>query len=347
MPASLPFKLLLPLLLAWAGAAFAADGVATPPAKAIATPDPLEVVRERLAQRLGVIKPGGRDDPNLVRVVSKAGAADGAASAAVAAAHGETPAKPAQSKTAGARRAAPKAHNKAAADAPHAEQHPAHWDYQGSGGPEQWAHLSPEFATCARGSRQSPIDIRDGIKVELDAVQFDYKPSAFKVLDNGHTVQVNVAPGNAIEVMGQRYELVQFHFHKPSEEKIDGKAHAMVAHLVHKGADGKLAVVAVLLDAGGTNPTIDTIWKNLPQEKGKEATVNATIDAATLLPADHGYYTFQGSLTTPPCSEDVRWFVLKTPVKVAGSEITAFGKIYPMNARPSQPLNGRTLEATR
>jgi carbonic anhydrase len=167
------------------------------------------------------------------------------------------------------------------------------------------------------------------------------------VIDNGHSIQVNYAPGSSIDVGGTRYELVQFHFHKPSEEKIDGKAHAMVAHLVHKGADGKLAVIGVLLDAGGTNPTIDTIWKNLPQEKGKEATVNATIDAATLLPADHGYYTFQGSLTTPPCSEDVRWFVLKTPLKIAGSEITAFGKIYPMNARPSQPLNGRTLEATR
>jgi len=222
-----------------------------------------------------------------------------------------------------------------------------HWSYQGHGGPAEWGELDPAFATCQLGKLQSPIDIRGAKAADLPAIKFDYKPSPLRVIDNGHTIQVNYAPGSSIDVGGTRYELVQFHFHKPSEEKIDGKAHAMVAHLVHKGADGKLAVVAVLLDAGGTNPTIDTIWKNLPQEKGKEATVNATIDAATLLPADHGYYTFQGSLTTPPCSEDVRWFVLKTPVKVAGSEITAFGKIYPMNARPSQPLNGRTLEATR
>jgi carbonic anhydrase len=344
MPASLPFKLLLPLLLAWAGAAFAADGVATPPAKAIATPDPLEVVRERLAQRLGVIKPGGRDDPNLVRVVSKAGAADGAASAAVAAAHGETPAKPAQSKTAGARRAAPKAHNKAAADAPHAEQHPAHWDYQGSGGPEQWAHLSPEFATCARGSRQSPIDIRDGIKVELDAVQFDYKPSAFKVLDNGHTVQVNVAPGNAIEVMGQRYELVQFHFHRPSEERINGKPFDMVAHLVHKSEQGRLAVVAVLLEKGSAQPVVQSVWNNLPLEKGDEVAARAPIDLNQLLPRERGYYTYMGSLTTPPCSEGVLWMVMKQPVTISDEQIGIFARLYPMNARPVQAASGRLIK---
>ena len=222
-----------------------------------------------------------------------------------------------------------------------------HWSYQGHGGPAEWGELDPAFATCQLGKLQSPIDIRGAKAADLPAIKFDYKPSPLKVIDNGHSIQVNYATGSSIDVGGTRYELVQFHFHKPSEEKIDGKAHAMVAHLVHKGADGKLAVVAVLLDDGGTNSTIDTIWKNLPQEKGKEVAVNATVDAATLLPADHGYYTFQGSLTTPPCSEDVRWFVLKTPLKIAGSEITAFGKIYPMNARPSQPLNGRTLEATR
>ena len=344
MPASLPFKLLLPLLLAWAGAAFAADGVATPPAKAIATPDPLEVVRERLAQRLGVIKPGGRDDPNLVRVVSKAGAADGAASAAVAAAHGETPAKPAQSKTAGARRAAPKAHDKAAADAPHAEQHPAHWDYQGAGGPEQWAHMSPEFATCARGTRQNPIDIRDGIKVELDAVQFDYKPSAFKVLDNGHTVQVNVAPGNAIEVMGQRYELVQFHFHRPSEERINGKPFDMVAHLVHKSEQSRLAVVAVLLEKGSAQPVVQSVWNNLPLEKGDEIAARAPIDLNQLLPRERGYYTYMGSLTTPPCSEGVLWMVMKQPVTISDEQIGIFARLYPMNARPVQAASGRLIK---
>ena len=122
----------------------------------------------------------------------------------------------------------------------------------------------------------------------------------------------------------------------------------MVAHLVHKSADGKLAVVAVLLDKGGASTLINSIWKNLPKEKEKEALVqNVTVDATQLLPESRGYYTFKGSLTTPPCSEEVTWLVLKTPLKIADSEIAAFGKIYPMNARPTQPLNGRTIQATK
>jgi carbonic anhydrase len=148
-----------------------------------------------------------------------------------------------------------------------------HWAYGGHGGPAEWGTLDKAFATCKLGKLQSPIDIRGAKAADLPAIKFDYKPSPLKVIDNGHTIQVNYAPGSSIEVGGTRYELLQFHFHKPSEEKIDGKAHAMVAHLVHKGADGKLAVVAVLLDKGGANPAIDAIWKNLPKEKEKEAAV--------------------------------------------------------------------------
>ena len=222
-----------------------------------------------------------------------------------------------------------------------------HWSYAGHGGPANWGELEPAFATCKLGHVQSPIDIRGAKVADLPPIKFDYRPSPLHVIDNGHTIQVNYAPGSSIDVGGARYELVQFHFHKPSEEKIDGKSHAMVAHLVHRDADGKLAVVALLIDQGGASPTIDTIWKNLPKEKEKEISADATVDAANLLPGDKGYYTFQGSLTTPPCSEDVRWFVLKTPVKIAEAEITAFGKLYPMNARPTQPLNGRAIEATR
>jgi carbonic anhydrase len=223
-----------------------------------------------------------------------------------------------------------------------------HWTYSGHGGPAEWGALNPEFATCKLGKHQSPIDIRGAKPADLPAIKFDYKPSPLKVIDNGHTIQVNYASGSSIDVGGVRYELVQFHFHKPSEEKIDGKSHAMVAHLVHKSADGKLAVVAVLLDKGGASALIDSIWKNLPREKEKELLVaNVIVDAAKLLPDNRGYYTFQGSLTTPPCSEEVTWLVLKSPVRIAESEITAFGKIYPMNARPTQPLNDRTIQATR
>jgi carbonic anhydrase len=221
-----------------------------------------------------------------------------------------------------------------------------HWSYEGHGGPPEWGELDGAYAACKLGHVQSPIDIRDAKTTDLPAIQFDYKPSALKVIDNGHTIQVNYAPGSSISVGGDHYQLVQFHFHKPSEEKIDGQSHAMVAHLVHKNAEGKLAVVAVLLDQGAANPVIDTIWNNLPKEKEKETSVGANVDATGLLPDDRGYYTFQGSLTTPPCSENVRWFVLKTPTRISEAQIAAFGKLYAMNARPTQPLNGRSIEAT-
>jgi len=227
----------------------------------------------------------------------------------------------------------------------HAEGH--HWSYGKHGGPSEWGGLDHAFASCQVGKVQSPIDIRAAKAADLPPIKFDYKPAPLKLIDNGHTIQVNYPPGSSIDVGGTRYELVQFHFHKPSEEKIDGKAHAMVAHLVHKGGDGALAVVAVLLDKGQDNPVLRAIWSNLPKEKEKEVAASATIDAAALLPADKGYYTFPGSLTTPPCSEGVRWFVLKTPMTLAASELTAFAKLYPMNARPTQPLNGRAVEATR
>lgn len=223
-----------------------------------------------------------------------------------------------------------------------------HWSYGAHGGPAEWGALSPEFSTCKLGTHQSPIDIRGAQVADLPPIKFDYKPSPLKLVDNGHTIEVIYAPGSSIEVAGVRYELVQFHFHKPSEEKIDGKSHAMVAHLVHKSADGKLAVVAVLLDAGGANALIDSVWKHVPPQKEKEVAVQGvTVDASDLLPANRGYYTFQGSLTTPPCSEDVTWLVLKTPLKIASSEVAAFGKHYPMNARPTQAVNGRAIQATK
>src|SRR6185436_3141328 len=145
-----------------------------------------------------------------------------------------------------------------------------HWSYGKHGGPTEWGALDHAFASCQLGKLQSPIDIRGARAADLPEIKFDYKPSALKVIDNGHTIQVNYAPGSTINVGGTRYELVQFHFHKPSEEKVDGKSHAMVAHLVHKGGDGALAVVAVLLDKGQDNPTLRAVWSNLPKQKEKE-----------------------------------------------------------------------------
>jgi len=231
----------------------------------------------------------------------------------------------------------------------HAAEGPAHWSYHGETGPAQWGKLEPDFAECRLGKTQSPIDIREQAvkKGDLAPIKFNYKPSELKIIDNGHTIQVNYAAGSTISVGGNTYELVQFHFHRPSEEKINGKAFDMVVHLVHKNSEGKLAVVAVLVKDGAANPLIETLWNNLPKNKGTERTIEATrIDASTLLPANKAYYTFTGSLTTPPCSEDVTWFVLRNPVELSGREIERFAKIYPMNARPVQPLNGRVVEAS-
>jgi carbonic anhydrase len=225
-----------------------------------------------------------------------------------------------------------------------------HWSYSGETGPAQWAALESDYSSCGFGKLQSPIDIHDKVarKGSLPAIAFDYKPSPLKIIDNGHTIQVDYAPGSFIAVQGKRYELVQFHFHKPSEEKINGKSADMVAHLVHKNTDGNLAVVAVLLKTGQANKLVETLWKNLPAEKERETVVEGVqVNAADLLPGKKaGYYTFTGSLTTPPCSEGVTWFVLKTPTSISNSEVARFAHLYPMNARPTQPLNGREIRAT-
>jgi carbonic anhydrase len=225
-----------------------------------------------------------------------------------------------------------------------------HWSYTGKTGPAKWGTLEEEYGTCGLGKAQSPIDIRDNVakQADLPAIEFGYKASPLKIIDNGHTIQINYAPGSFINVGGKQYELAQFHFHKPSEEKINGKSYAMVAHLVHMDAEGKLAVVAVLLTAGTDNPLIKTLGDNLPRDKETEHSVDAvTINVADLLPKDHAYYTFTGSLTTPPCSEGVTWFVLKHPTSISNAEVARFGKSYSMNARPVQPLNGRAITASK
>lgn len=224
------------------------------------------------------------------------------------------------------------------------------WTYAGATGPAKWSSLEKGFALCKLGTNQSPIDIpdADARKGDLASLLFNYKPSPLSIIDNGHTIQVNYAPGSFLIVGGSQHELVEFHFHKPSEEKVDGKGHDMEAHLVHRDKDGKLAVVAVLLDEGKENALIKTLWSNLPQEKGKEHVVDALkINALGLLPQKKDYYTYGGSLTTPPCSENVTWFVLKNPTQVSADEIARFAKAYPMNARPVQPLNSRDIQGTR
>ncbi len=222
-----------------------------------------------------------------------------------------------------------------------------HWGYHGAEGAEKWGDLSKDFATCKLGKEQSPIDIKskEVEKAKLDKIVFNYQPSKLNIANNGHTIQLDYDKGSSITLGKDRYELLQFHFHTPSEEEIDGKEFDLVAHLVHKSADGKLAVVAVLFDRGEENKALKAYWDKLPRESGEtRALPKSQINAADMLPASRDYYTFKGSLTTPPCSENVRWLVLKNPVTVSKDQTTSFRKIYPLNNRPVQALNGRKVQ---
>ncbi len=222
-----------------------------------------------------------------------------------------------------------------------------HWAYDGEGGPDNWAKIDPKNRTCAIGQRQSPIDIKEGIKVDLEPIKFNYRPSTFRIVDNGHTIQVAVGD-SSITLTGKTYELVQFHFHRPSEEKVNGQRFDMVVHLVHKSDEGQLAVVAVLLERGNENPFIQTLWNNMPLEKNVDVSPpDVIINPGTLLPASQNYYTYMGSLTTPPCTEGVLWLVMKQPVQVSGDQINIFSRLYRNNARPIQPASSRMIKEGR
>jgi carbonic anhydrase len=225
-----------------------------------------------------------------------------------------------------------------------------HWSYEGATGAEHWSDLDPDYAACNAGKEQSPIDIRNAEKAKLPAIRFEYKSGPLKYLiDNGYTIRVNYrdAPGNGnVLIVGdERYRLTQFHFHSPSEEYIDGKPYDMVLHLMHQAMDGKVAGVAVLLKAGKSNATIQQLWEQWPKTEGKEQEVaGINVDPSDLLPDATVYYMYVGSLTAPPCTEGVTWFVLKTPLEISAEQITEFAKHYPHDVRPLQPLNGRVVK---
>ena len=224
-------------------------------------------------------------------------------------------------------------------DAKAGEKHVAHWDYEGEMGPENWGK---EFPTCGKGKSQSPLNIKGPFeKVRFNIVP-DYKPGPLKILNNGHTIQVNVTPGSKIRIDGKAYDLLQFHFHRPSEEHINGKPSAMVIHYVHKNDSGELAVLGVLLQEGNENPGIKTLWSHAPSKEGPEvAPDNVAFNPANLLPREMEFYHYDGSLTTPPCTEKVKFYILKTQVNIGKEQITQFP--FKMNARPVQPLNERKI----
>ncbi|MEJ7139569.1 carbonic anhydrase [Amphibiibacter pelophylacis] len=221
---------------------------------------------------------------------------------------------------------------------------PVHWGYSGHAGPEHWAEISPEFGSC-NGKNQSPINLTRFVDAKLAPLNPVYQAGGQSIINNGHTVQINYAPGSFITVDGDRYELKQFHFHEPSENHIDGKAYPLEMHLVHADSKGNLAVIAVMFEEGAENPALDAFWNQLPMEEGPVQALKAPVNVATLLPTNPGYYRYNGSLTTPPCSEGVRWLVMKTPLTASKAQLAAFAhamKDSPDN-RPLQPLNARSV----
>ena len=220
------------------------------------------------------------------------------------------------------------------------------WGYEGSNGPQAWAKLNPEFHLCAQGTRQSPIaiDQLNTLQGPAEPLQIRYQPSSAMVVNNGRTIQVDVAGENTLTVRSATYKLHQIVFHHPSEERVNGKTFAMVAHLVHRDPDGQIAVIAVLLDPGQANALINKVWTYMPLDSGDRVRMPAgLLDLNELLPQDMRYYQFMGSLTTPPCSEGVLWMVLKQPVQISPEQLRLFSQLFPYNARPVQPLNGRVV----
>lgn len=224
------------------------------------------------------------------------------------------------------------------------ESHAPHWSYEGKEGPKHWGSLAPAFTTCETGHNQSPIDIRHPKAANLPELKIDYKAVPLSIIDNGHTIMVNYAPGSTLTVGNKTYSLKQFHFHHPSEEHIFGKGFDMVGHLVHADTDGHLAVVAVLFKVGASNPLLETLWKNIPQEKNKTVEVSTvSVNVIDLMPSQHGYYAYSGSLTTPPCTEGVNWYILKSTSSLSNEQLATIMKLYPHDDRPTQKLNHREV----
>lgn len=217
-----------------------------------------------------------------------------------------------------------------------------HWTYEGEEGPAHWGELSPTFAACTDGKSQSPVDLMGAQEQDLANISFHYQPSKVNLINNGHTIQVNYDSGSYIEVDGVRYDLLQFHFHAPSEHSVNGKLAAAEVHFVHQNAAKQLGVVGILIEKGAENAAVQSFWDKLPAEAGPVQTLTTQANAADFLPAVQTTYRYDGSLTTPPCSEGVKWMVMTTPITFSEAQIEAYSKLFEHGTnRPVQGLNGR------
>jgi carbonic anhydrase len=217
----------------------------------------------------------------------------------------------------------------------------AHWTYTGPEGPDKWGDLDAANRVCSVGGQQSPVDIGETIRATLPALKTGWARRADTIVNNGHTIQLNVADGSTLTAPGGTYKLVQFHFHRPSEHQINGKTYPMEVHFVHANAAGGLAVVGVLMETGRPNPVFNKIVSTMPAAAGPPVRADTAINPNGLLPAKLAYYRYSGSLTTPPCSETVDWLLLTDPIQVASGDVAAFARLYSANARPVQGGNRR------
>ncbi|MDH5445329.1 MAG: carbonic anhydrase family protein [Gammaproteobacteria bacterium] len=225
------------------------------------------------------------------------------------------------------------------------------WGYGDEIGPENWGDLSPDFHLCKKGSRQSPVDITETQQVKLGKIQFKYNSRPYNIVNSGHTVQVNMLNGSSIKLDGKLYWLKQFHFHTPSEHLIDGKPADMAVHFVHKARDGKIAVVAVLMDGCFENKTIRQLWKKIPRKPGSKKKISKKsakwINVKSLIPSNRAYYQYMGSLTTPPCTEEVTWIVMRNSTPVSRDQLKVFSDLFGNNARPVQNKNYRVIRTSK
>lgn len=223
-----------------------------------------------------------------------------------------------------------------------AEGGEVHWSHEGATGAEMWGGLDPSFAVCDTGEQQSPIDLAGAIPAGGGGLEIQWRPTDGEVVDNGHTIQVNMAEGNTITLEGRRFSMLQFHFHLPSEHTVEGGTYPMEVHFVHQAEEGDLAVIGVFMDAGEAHTAVQAIWDAIPGVDEAPAPL-AGIDPNAFLPEGRAHFRYAGSLTTPPCSEVVSWVVMTESIAVSQAQIAAFAALYPMNARPVQPLHRRFI----